>query len=66
MRRIKCDLIFDSDLDADAVWVTLKKYLRNKGIKNLVDEKSYIDYHECYHDASPPKPCVKIERFEKE
>ena len=41
----------------------IKKYLRVKDIRNLTDERSFIDYHECGHDEG--KACVKIERFEK-
>ncbi len=65
MRRIKTDLIFEKNSEADEVWSALKNYLKNKKIKSLVNETSYIDYHECYHEASPPRPCVTIERLEK-
>ncbi len=65
MRRIKCDLMFDNNTDANAVWVALKNYLKTKKIKSLVGETSYIDYHECYHESSPYQPCVNIERIEK-
>ena len=65
MRRIKVDLIFEESTEADEVWAKLKDYLKTKKIINLVKEKSYIDYHECFHGVTPEKPCVNIEYFEK-
>ena len=63
MKRIKIDLMFERDGEAQEVWDVLKNYLRNKKIRNQVGETSFIDYHECGHLGN--KPCVKIERFEK-
>lgn len=63
MKRIRVDLMFAVDSDGDEVWVKLKDYLKTKDIRSLVNEKSYIDYHECTHDIN--QPCIPIERFEK-
>ena len=60
--RIRCDLMFPKQTDGDEVWAKLKDYLKNKQIKSLVNEKSYIDYHKCMHEEN--LPCVPIERFE--
>ena len=65
MRRIRIDLMFGSETDADKVWVALKNYLKNKDIKSTVRETSYIEYEECHHDESPPQPCTILQRLEK-
>lgn len=62
--RIRTDLIFEKKADADEVWAAMKKYLKNKDIRNIAEEKSYIDYHECRHEEG--EPCIPIEHFEKE
>ncbi len=62
MRRIRIDLMFEIPEEADTVWAALKNYLKTKQIKNLVNEKSYIDYHECHHDTGGA--CVTLEHFE--
>ncbi len=64
MKRIKTDMIFEKDSDADEVWRALKNYAARKNLRNLATEKSYIELHECHHDDNPPKPCVILERFE--
>ena len=61
--RIRVDLKFPQKSDSDEVWTALRGYLNNKDIRNLAEETSYIEYHECYHDEG--KPCLSIERFEK-
>ena len=63
--RIKVNLFIPDKSDSDEVWAKLKDYLQTKNIKSLVEEKSYIAYHKCFHDETPGKPCVNIERFEK-
>ncbi len=63
MKRIDVKLMFEKDSEANEVWGVLKNYLKNKKIKNLVNEKSYIQLHECGHDTGTP--CVVLERFEK-
>ena len=62
--RIRTDLIFENETESDLVWTALKRYLKNNDIRNVAEEKSFIDYHECYHDEQ--KPCINIEHFEKE
>jgi len=62
--RIKVDLMFPYKSDSDDVWAALKNYLRQKNIRGIAEEKSYIDYHLCGHDDG--KPCDTIEHFEKE
>lgn len=66
MRRIRIDLQFGNETDADEVWGALKNYLKNRDIKSIVGETSFIEYEECHHDQSPPQPCEIIEKFEKE
>jgi len=61
--RIRVDLKFPQKSDSDEVWTVLKRYLKAKDIRNLAEETSYIDYHECNHDEG--KSCMPIERFEK-
>jgi len=65
MRRIKVDLMFNNDFEADEVLEMLIKYFKIKGIKNIVGEKSFIQYEECGHDQSPPAPCKILKRLEK-
>ena len=65
MRRIRADLMFEKDSEADEVWVVIKKYLKEKKIRNIANEKSFIKYEDCHHDENPPRPCEIIERFEK-
>jgi len=65
MRRITVRLMFEKDSEADEVWGALKNYLKNKQIKSVVNEKSFIEYHECGHDNTPPTPCATLERFER-
>jgi len=65
MKRIRVDLMFEINTEADEIWGALKTYLRNKEIKNLAKEKSFIHYEECHHDETPSKPCEIIERVEK-
>lgn len=62
--RIRIDLMFPNQIDGDEVWAALKNYLKNKEIKSLVNETSYIDYHKCLHEEN--LPCEPIQRFEKE
>lgn len=62
--RIRTDLIFENKSEADEVWSRLKAYLKNKDIRNIAEEKSYIDYHECRHEEG--EACKPIEHFEKE
>ena len=63
--RVKVDLMFPNKSDGDQVWAALKNYLQTKNIKSLAEEKSFIEYHECHHDESPPQACKVIQRFER-
>ena len=65
MRRIRVDMMFERDNEADEVWQALKAYAKNKKLRSLTEEKSYIQYENCHHDENPPRPCEPIERYEK-
>lgn len=59
---IDVKLMFPSKADSDEVWAKLKAYLKDKKIVSLVNEQSFIKYHECYHDEG--SSCKDIEYFE--
>ncbi len=59
---ISVKLKFAKKSDSDEVWSRLKGYLKNKDIRNVAEEKSFIYYHECNHDTG--EACKTIERFE--
>ncbi len=61
--EIRNRLLFPKKSDADEVWAKLKGYLKNKDIRNLVDEPSFIEYIICRHDEG--KSCSQVERIEK-
>ncbi|KKM00354.1 hypothetical protein LCGC14_1805310 [marine sediment metagenome] len=63
MKRIRVDLAFEEDIEADEVWTAMKNYFQNKKIINQVNEISFIDIHDCGHSTG--QPCVPIERLEK-
>jgi len=63
MRRIRVNLMFEKDSDADTVWSALKNYAKTKELRNLTNEKSYIHYEDCHHDESPPRACELIEHY---
>lgn len=63
-RRIKIDLMFEDPLQADNVWKAIKTQAASVKLKNMVNEKSFIQYEECHHDELPPKPCVILQRIE--
>ncbi len=65
MRRISVNLIFEQNIEADEVWQALVTYLKNKQIRNIAGEHSFIEYQDCHHDESPPRPCSVLARFEK-
>ena len=65
MRRIDVKLFFSKDSDADKAWAWLKANIPMSKLKNIAEEHSYIEYHDCHHDTNPPRPCEIIERFEK-
>ncbi len=62
---ISVRLKFTKKGDSDALWVILKKFLKDRDIRSLVEETSFIEYIKSHHDESPPKPCETIERLEK-
>jgi len=62
---ITTKLMFPEKADADEEWAKLKVYLKNKDIRSLVDEPSFIQYIISHHDETPPRSCELIERFEK-
>ena len=66
MRRIRVDLIFEDIAEADDTWAAIKNYIKNKKLRNVLEERSFIEYHECHHDSNPPQPCVILERIEKQ
>jgi len=66
MRRIKIDLLLESNRQADAVWVKVKDVFNTSRLASIADEKSYIEYEECHHAESPPGECKIIERIEKD
>ena len=61
--RIRVDLIFEKQTDADLVFDYAKKKLAL--VVNLLVEKSFIELEHCYHDETPPQPCVVIKHLEK-
>lgn len=61
--RLRMDLIFPEKADAITVGQALQAQLPK--VRNLVNEKSYIELEECYHDESPFKPCKILQRIEK-
>lgn len=62
---VRMRMKFKNKKDSDELWAILKKTLKGKDIRTLEREKSFIHYHECYHDESPVKACVDIERIER-
>ena len=62
--RVRIDLMFPLQVDGDEVWAKLKDYFQIKTVKSLANEKSYIEYHKCFHDEG--LPCELIERVEKQ
>jgi len=65
MRRIEVLLIFGDDADGDKAWAWLKANIPMSKLRNIADEHSYISYHDCHHDETPPRACELIERLEK-
>jgi len=65
--RVRLDLPFDSELDAESL-VDFAKKLIGKAVSinegDDSEEIAYCDYHKCYHDEIPIKPCEPIERVE--
>jgi len=62
--RIRADLIFDRESDAQDLWQKLKSHTGLvKKVVNLDVDKSYIELHLCGHDEA--KECSILERIEK-
>jgi hypothetical protein len=65
--RVKVDLSFDSEADAQLLMNYAKTLTGKAGSINegeVNEEISYVDIHLCGHDESPPQPCQNIERVE--
>jgi len=43
----------------------MKRYLKDKNLRNIPEVKSYIDYEECHHDETPIRDCEPIDHKEK-
>ncbi|MBT9166930.1 MAG: hypothetical protein DDT19_00254 [Syntrophomonadaceae bacterium] len=65
--RLTYTLFFDLEKDAKNLHGKLKSALAkatNVG-SGPNQEKSVIELHQCFHDESPPRPCILIERVER-
>uniref|UniRef100_A0A6M3J253 Uncharacterized protein n=1 Tax=viral metagenome TaxID=1070528 RepID=A0A6M3J253_9ZZZZ len=62
---ITTKLMFPEKADADEEFAKLKAYLKNKDIRSLVEEPSFIQYIISHHDETPPQSCELIARLEK-
>ena len=63
--RVKIDLSFEEESDAKAL-MDYAKTLTGKAT-NINEDKdnaeiSFCEYHKCYHDEIPRKPCELIEK----
>jgi len=65
--RVTINMAFDKESDAKSFMTTAKNMIAKAvSINEDADnsEISSIEYHKCYHDETPTKPCEVIERQE--
>lgn len=65
--RVRIDAAFDNQTDAENFMVQARTFIaKANSINEDKDnaEISFVDYHKCYHDEVPTKPCEPIERKE--
>ena len=65
MRRIKIDIAFLKEEQADAFWTALKNSLAGKELGHIIHESHFVHYEDCLHNEQPPGKCVTIQRIEK-